>query len=97
MALILDLTGEAGAYGARLLAEMGHEVIRVEPPDGDALRGMAPQIGGLPGPEGSAFHQYLNAGKQSFTPRLDTAQGRQLFLDLVARADAVVASLPLPV
>lgn len=97
MALILDLTGEAGAYGARLLAEMGHEVIRVEPPDGDALRGMAPQIGGLPGTEGSAFHQYLNAGKQSFTPRLDTAQGKRLFLDLVARADAVVASLPLPV
>ena len=97
MALILDLTSEVGAYAARLLAELGHDVVRVERPDGDALRRLSPSLDKMDGPEASAFHHFLNAGKRSFTPNLATAGGRAAFLKLVAEADAVLASLPLPV
>ena len=38
MARILDLTTHAAVYATRLLAEAGHDVVRVEPPEGDALR-----------------------------------------------------------
>jgi len=96
MARVLDFTSEVGAYGTRLLAELGHDVVRVERPHGDALRRLHPYLGAKPNQDSSAFHQFLNAGKRSFAPDLGTEKGRRLLLALVAKADAVVASLPLP-
>ncbi|HLH22960.1 MAG TPA: CoA transferase [Chloroflexota bacterium] len=97
MARILDLTTHAAVYATRLLAEAGHDVIRVEPPDGDALRRLEPFLGDAPDLEHGAYHQFFNAGKRSFA--LDTASpdGRQTLLALSRTADAVVATLPLPV
>ena len=97
MARILDLTSETGAYGTRLLAELGHDVVRVEPVAGDVLRRSGPYLGATPDLESGAYHQYFNAGKRSFTPNLESQDGKRLLLSLVAKADAVVASLPLPV
>jgi crotonobetainyl-CoA:carnitine CoA-transferase CaiB-like acyl-CoA transferase len=97
MARVVDLTGHAAAYCGRLLAEMGHDVIRVEPRRGDALRWLEPFLGGVPDPERGAYHHFLNAGKRSFTPDLDSDAGRKLLLELVATADTLVAHLPLPV
>jgi len=96
MARILDLTSLMGAYGTRLLAELGHEVLRIESPEGDSLRREAPMLGSAPPPESSAFHQFLNAGKRSAAIDLATEGGRKLLLALVAKADAAVVSLPLP-
>ena len=96
MARVLDLASEVGAYGTRLLAELGHDVVRIEPPEGDALRALHPHLGVGPDAESGAFHQFLNAGKRSVALDLGTEDGRRLLLALVAKADAVVASLPLP-
>jgi crotonobetainyl-CoA:carnitine CoA-transferase CaiB-like acyl-CoA transferase len=96
MARILDLTSLMGAYGARVLAELGHDVLRVETPGGDSLRREAPLLGGAPESEASAFHQFLNAGKRSAAIDLAAEGGRKLLLALAAKADAAVASLPLP-
>jgi crotonobetainyl-CoA:carnitine CoA-transferase CaiB-like acyl-CoA transferase len=95
MARILDLTSEVGAYGTRLLAELGHDVVRVETPRGDTLRRLHPHLRSQSDLESSAFHQFLNAGKRSFAVDLGKDEGRRLFLALAATADAVVASLPL--
>lgn len=95
MARILDLTGAAGAYGTRLLAELGHDVVRIENPNGDEVRSLHPHIGGTPGVETSPFHQFLNAGKRSVALDLGDEKGRRILLALAAKADAVVASLPL--
>jgi crotonobetainyl-CoA:carnitine CoA-transferase CaiB-like acyl-CoA transferase len=92
MARILDLTGPAGAYGTRLLAELGHDVVRIESPNGDSLRALHPRIGGAAGFETSAFHQFMNAGKRSVALELGTEKGRNVLLALAAKADAVVAS-----
>ena len=97
MARILDLTSDVGAYGTRLLAELGHDVIRVESPKGDTLRRLEPHLDAAPGLEGGAFHQFLNTGKRSVAVDLATTEGRKLLLALVKTADAVVASLPLPI
>jgi crotonobetainyl-CoA:carnitine CoA-transferase CaiB-like acyl-CoA transferase len=96
MALVLDLTSEVGAYGTRLLAELGHDLVRIENPAGDALRRLHPHLNSEPDLESSAFHQFLNAGKRSLAVDLDSEDGRRIFLALVAKAEAVVASLPLP-
>jgi crotonobetainyl-CoA:carnitine CoA-transferase CaiB-like acyl-CoA transferase len=97
MARLVDLTSVSGAYGTRLLAEAGHDVVRIEPPAGDALRRLGPFVGDVPGRERGAFHQFVNAGKRSLSLNLDTADGRAVLLALVERSDAVVGSLPLPV
>jgi len=97
MARILDLTGPAGAYGTRLLAELGHDVVRIELPNGDALRALHPHIGGAAGRETSAFHQFMNAGKRSVALDLATEKDRNLLRALAAKADAVVVSSSLGV
>lgn len=97
MARILDLTSEVGAYGTRLLAEQGHDVIRVESPKGDTLRRLGPSLRDMSDDESGAFHQFLNAGKRSVALDLATKAGGDLFLKLAAHSDAVVASLPMPV
>jgi crotonobetainyl-CoA:carnitine CoA-transferase CaiB-like acyl-CoA transferase len=95
MAMILDLTSPVGAYGTRLLAELGHDVVRIESPAGDLLRRMPPHLGATETLESGAFHQFLNAGKRSFAADLNTDTGRKSVLVLAAKADAVIASLPL--
>jgi len=71
------------------LADLGAEVIKVEPPSGDYVRRMTwPIVEGV-----SLMHLHLNRGKRSVTLDLRTDQGREVFLDLVRRADAVVEAM----
>lgn len=97
MARILDLTTHAAVYATRLLAEAGHDVIRIEPPAGDALRRLPPFLGDPPDLERGAYHQFLNAGKRSLALDTSADSGRATLLALGRTADAVVATLPLPV
>src|SRR3954466_155561 len=53
----------AAAYAARLFADFGAEVIKVEPPGGDPTRSFPPLIG----PDASGWFAYLNYGKKSVT------------------------------
>jgi crotonobetainyl-CoA:carnitine CoA-transferase CaiB-like acyl-CoA transferase len=53
MARIIEITDLAGAYATRLLAEAGHEVIRIESPGGDGLRNSPPFLSTELGAEGS--------------------------------------------
>ena len=96
MLRVIDLTTLSGAYAARLFAEHGHEVIRVEPAEGDELRSLAPFLREREDLEHGAFHQFLNAGKKSATLDLNSPEGRQRLLGLLAEADILVANFPLP-
>lgn len=97
MARILDLAGLSGAYATRLFVETGHEVIRVEAPEGDRLRSLPPFLGNTEGPEHGAYHQFLNAGKKSLALNLESTAGRKIFVELAAQTDAIVADRSLPV
>src|SRR6266508_1474644 len=92
MARILDLAPHPGIYAGRLLAETGHDVIRVEPPSGDAIRRLGPYLGDDPDLERGAFHQFFNAGKRSLALDLDSPSGIEVLDQLLATADAVIAS-----
>jgi crotonobetainyl-CoA:carnitine CoA-transferase CaiB-like acyl-CoA transferase len=96
MARIIDLTTHSAVYATRLLAETGHEVIRVEHPQGDELRRLGPYLGDTPNLENGAYHQFFNAGKKSLTLSLDSPACRRALIGLARTADAVVASTPLP-
>jgi crotonobetainyl-CoA:carnitine CoA-transferase CaiB-like acyl-CoA transferase len=96
MARVLDLASQAGVYATRLLAEQGHEVIRIESPRGDALRRVGPFLGGVPDIDDGAYHQFFNSGKQSLAVDIMAAEGREIFERLIKTADVGVASDPLP-
>ena len=97
MPRVIDLTTHSGAYGSRLLVEAGHDVVRVESPQGDALRRLGPLLGKTPDLERGACHLYLNAGKRSLAINLDSPSGRKLLLGLIRKSEVMVANLPLPV
>ena len=94
---IIDLTTLTGAYAARLFVEQGHEVIRVEHPDGDQVRRLPPFLKNRQDVEHGAFHQFLNAGKKSVTLDLQLPNDQRRFLELLAQADVCIANLPLAV
>jgi crotonobetainyl-CoA:carnitine CoA-transferase CaiB-like acyl-CoA transferase len=86
---VLDLADNAVAYASRLLADLGAEVIRIEPPHGNAMRRAAPleitDVGVT-----SCAHAFWNANKKGITLDLRCADGRRLFGDLVAKSDVVI-------
>jgi benzylsuccinate CoA-transferase BbsE subunit len=86
---VLDLSDNAVAYASRLLADLGAEVIRIEPPHGSALRRAAPLAATGHGVE-SCAHAFWNANKKGITLDLGCADGRRLFGDLVAKSDVVI-------
>lgn len=84
---ILDLARVvAGPYVSRILSDMGAEVIKVEPPEGDVVRLIAPSHDrGM-----SAFFQWVNIGKRGLSIDLGSDAGVAVVRDLVAQCDAVV-------
>jgi CoA:oxalate CoA-transferase len=87
---VLDLTSSIGALCGKLLGDLGMDVVKVEPPGGDAARSEPPFANGHAHREGSLRFAYLNAGKRSVTLDITKASGQKLLLDLVARTDVIV-------
>lgn len=91
---VLDLAGEAGAYCAKLLADLGADVIKVEPPGGDATRHIGPFYHDEVDPEKSLYFFYMNTSKRSITLNIQTADGQALLKRLLPTADVLVESFP---
>lgn len=85
-ARILDLTHMlAGPYASMMLGDLGAQVIKIEPREGDPIRQMGPHF--LAGE--SAYYLSANRSKKSLTLDLRQEQGRQVFYDLVKVSDVV--------
>ena len=80
----------AGPYGTMFLAELGAEVIKIEPPEGDPSRQVGPH---MLGQDDSEYFQAWNLGKKSVTLDLKSEQGRRQFETLVKSADCVVNNM----
>lgn len=89
---VLDLAQEGCALCGRILADLGADVIKVEPPDGDPARETGPFYHDTPRGENSLFWLAMNAGKRGITLNLDTADGRMIFKRLAKAADFVIES-----
>jgi len=82
-------------FCARLLADYGADVIKVEPPgEGDEARRQGPFVGDDPHPDKSIPFLYLNTNKRGVTLDLGTASGRSILGRLVESADVLVENLP---
>lgn len=87
---VLDLTiALAGPYCTLILGDLGADVVKVEPPEGDQSRGWGP-----PFVEGeSSYFLSVNRNKRSVVLDLKSEQGRRHALELASRADVVVENL----
>ena len=85
----------AAAYGAKLMADLGADVIKVEQPgQGDPARQLGPFPGGEPHPDKSGLFLYLNCNKQGVTLDLRESSGRDLLHRLVREADVLIQDRP---
>lgn len=78
------------AYATKLLADLGADVIKVEPPGGDPARQRGPFPNGCPSPERSGLFLYLNTNKRGVTLDLTSPKGRAELGKLATGADLLV-------
>lgn len=87
---VVELADEQGEFCGRLLAALGADVVKVEPPGGSPTRAIGPFAGDRPDPDQSLYFWHYNLGKRSVVLDLDTDTGRQDFRALVGRSDVLV-------
>ena len=91
---VLDLTDERGILCGKILADLGADVIQVEPPGGSSARRIGPFYRDEPGPDSSLFWWSYAANKRSITLNLHAPDGRALLKRLLPTADFLVESGP---
>lgn len=77
-------------FCAKLFSDFGADVIKVEPPGGDAARRAGPFPGDVAHPEKSGLFFINNTNKRSVTCDVSIQEGRELFLQLLRRADVLI-------
>ncbi|MCX6006937.1 MAG: CoA transferase, partial [Chloroflexi bacterium] len=87
---VLDLADQSGVYCTKLLADLGADVIRIEPPDGDPMRRLAPFYHDKQDPERSLYYWHFNTSKRSITLNLTIRSGQDIFKKLVKTADILI-------
>jgi crotonobetainyl-CoA:carnitine CoA-transferase CaiB-like acyl-CoA transferase len=75
----------AGPFAGRMLADLGADVVKVEPPEGDITRLWGRVIGGVPG-----YYHQQNAGKRNICVDLRAPGARDLVFELVREADVLI-------
>jgi crotonobetainyl-CoA:carnitine CoA-transferase CaiB-like acyl-CoA transferase len=91
---VLDFADEKGQLCARMLAELGADVVKVEPREGDPTRLNGPFFRGETGPSTSLWWWAMNAGKRSITCELRLEAGRDLIRRLLPHIDIVIETNP---
>ena len=89
---VLDLTDERGLLAGKILADLGADVVQIEPPGGNPARNIGPFYGDDPQPEKSLFWWAYAANKRSITLDLEQKDGQALLKKMVAEADFLVES-----
>jgi crotonobetainyl-CoA:carnitine CoA-transferase CaiB-like acyl-CoA transferase len=86
----VELASEHAAAAGKLLADLGADVVVVEPPGGHPGRSIGPFLDDEPGPERSLWWWHYNTSKKGIALDLDSLPDRQLLIKLFGRADMVL-------
>jgi crotonobetainyl-CoA:carnitine CoA-transferase CaiB-like acyl-CoA transferase len=91
---VVELADPRTGFAGKLLADMGADVLLVEPPGGSALRRVGPFADDRPDPNRSLPFWYDNTSKRGVTASIDQAEGRDLLRRLITHADIVIEAQP---
>jgi crotonobetainyl-CoA:carnitine CoA-transferase CaiB-like acyl-CoA transferase len=86
--------GISAAFATKLLADLGADVIKVEPPEGDLTRRHGPFPGDRAAPGNGGLFTYLNLNKRGVVADLTEPEGRRLFTRLLRSADLLIHNFP---
>ncbi len=89
---VLDLTDEKGYLCGKILGDLGADVIKVEPPCGDAGRKNRPFYHNIPDKNKSLYFLAYNTNKRSITLNIETSDGHDIFQKLGKTADFLIES-----
>ena len=89
---VLELCDERGQFCGKLMADLGADVIKIEPPGGESTRSVGPFLNDEPHRDRSLYFWHYNTSKRGITLNLETDDGRALFRRLAAKADVVLES-----
>ena len=87
---VLELADEKGQFCGKLMADLGADVVKIEPPGGEATRSSGPFLDDIPHPDRSLSFWHYNTSKRGVTLDLEADEGRALFRRLVSTADVVL-------
>jgi len=87
---VLELASDRASYAGKLLADLGADVVVVEPPGGHATRMNGPFVDDEPDPEKSLWWWNYNTSKRGIVLDLDDDAGREAFRKLAVSADIVI-------
>jgi benzylsuccinate CoA-transferase BbsE subunit len=91
---VLDLTDDKGHFCAKILGDLGADVLKIERPGGDPARRIGPFYKDDPDPEKNLHWFAYNLNKRGITLDIEKEEGRALFKRLVQKADFVIESFP---
>ncbi|MGD9143247.1 MAG: CoA transferase [Dehalococcoidia bacterium] len=89
---VLDLSNKKGFFCGKLLGDLGADVIKIEKPGGDPSRNIGPFYHDIPDAEKSLYWFAFNVNKRGVTLDIETADGQELFKQLVEKSDVVIES-----
>src|SRR3954452_12237004 len=87
---VVEIANELAEYCGLLLAGLGADVIKVEPPGGAPSRAIGPFLDDKPDKERSIYFWHYNRAKRSVTLDLETGEGRENLLRLLESADVLL-------
>jgi crotonobetainyl-CoA:carnitine CoA-transferase CaiB-like acyl-CoA transferase len=87
---VLELSDEKGQFCGKLMGDLGADVIKIEPPCGEATRTVGPFLADRAHRERSLAFWHYNTSKRGITLNLETEEGRGLFRRLAANADVIL-------
>ena len=91
---VLELTSEHAQFCGKLMADLGADVIKVEPPGGQETRNVGPFLEDEAHPERSLYFWHYNTSKRGVTLDLNLPDGQDIFRKLSATAGLVLESFP---
>ena len=89
---VIDLADDRGIFCGKILADLGAEVIKIEPTTGDPARRLGPFINNDPGIENSLYWQLYSANKKSFALDIHSPMGKEILLKLIPSCDILIES-----
>ncbi len=89
---VIEIADERAEYTGLLMSGLGAEVIKIEPPEGNATRRIGPFLDDKPGPDRSLFFWHYNRNKKSVVLDLQEKQGQDRLLRLLEGADVLLDS-----
>jgi len=91
---VLELTSEHAQFCGKLMADLGADVIKIEPPGGQETRNIGPFLDDQPDPERSLYFWHYNTSKRGVILDITMPEGQEAFRMLAATAGLVLESFP---